>query len=404
VRRTLIRAAAAATLLGWSAVGCQQEAVVGETLRAADGGVGDAGPQDGGRTGAVYPLFTAPGNIWTTPLGPNAPLDPNSAAIVSNLVTQINYRNHPSIAWYIDAWYTSVGTDWQRIWDVIPADSPPKRVLWIGGDGNPVDPDSQGLGGTPPLQSWIDAVPIPDLPIDTLRSQDGGFILYQQATDTLWELWGLRNANIVNGYYQAPDGSRTLADYTCAYAGRIRPASQSNGVFPLETGSSATSLPYANGLLMIRDVLAGVIDHALTLTVAVAGPPVAPATRGDPKSVTRVDRQQDQVSYGTLFRLPPTFDPASFAPGAGDRSVLLRLVLTAIRDYGLYVADAGPCMNLNGEGRTVIDQDSPYYDLTSSAVPSWWGAEGIFWGTDNITLAIPWDQLEVVAPHSSRSW
>jgi hypothetical protein len=267
-----------------------------------------------------------------------------------------------------------------------------------------VDPDSLGIGGVSPLQPLVDAVPVPELPTSTLRADDGGLVLVQQATDTLWEFWGFSDRNVTAGTYQAPDGRQVRADYTCLYAGRIRPVSGSLGVFPYGQGSSSTSLPYANGLFMFRDVVDGVIAHSLTLVVPVTGSPVAPATRGNRISKTRVDRQQDEIATGTLFRLPPGFDPAAAAPGDDDRSRLLRMVLTAIRDYGLYVSDAGPTMNLNAEGRTVVDASSPYYDLGAAQVPAYWGTEGLFWGENNLMLSIPWDQLQVVAPHSSRSW
>ena len=180
--------------------------------------------------------------------------------------------------------------------------------------------------------------------------------------------------------------------------------SQSLGVYPYQQGSSATSLPYAEGMIMIRDVLEGTIGHALTMVLPVTGPHVAPATRDDSTSDTQVNRQQDEVSEGTLLRLPPSFDPAAAAPGTDDRAVFLRMVLTAIRDYGVYISDSGPCMTLNAEGSAVAAQNTPYYDITSSQVPAWWGAEGIFWGDGNVMFSIPWDQMQVVAPHDSRTW
>ncbi|MDO5506226.1 MAG: hypothetical protein Q4F49_08065 [Pseudoxanthomonas suwonensis] len=284
--------------------------------------------------------------------------------------------------------------DWQRIWPDIPADTPSRRVLWIDRDLNPVDPHSRNTGF--PLQSWLDGVPVPDVPIDVLRSHGGGdkpLVLHQRSSESVWEFWQFEQERITrsmdgHNYYHAPDGSVTRADYTARYAGRIRPTSESNGVYPMTTGSSATSLPYINGFIMVRDAVAGKIDHALTLTLPVTGDTeapadarcvtfVAPATRCDTRSYLAAGvpdmRAADGIKEGTLFRLPADFDVEAHAPGSDARSVFLRMVLTAIRDYGLYVTDTSPTLSINAEGTRVIDLDGPYHDIRSDQIPAWWG-------------------------------
>lgn len=371
---------------------------------------------------ALYPIFTKPGNIWTTKLPASAPIAANSADIIARLVRQSSYGDSvngaPPRAKYTGHWYHYIGTDWQRIWPNIPASTSTKRVLWIDKNGNPIDGNSTNTGF--PLQRWIDAVPVPDVPLEQLRSRGGGdkpLVLYQKSSDTVWEFWQLEQQRISRGgdgknYYAAPNGSVTRADYTTRYAGRLKPASQSNGVYPMTTGSSATSLPYVNGFIMIRDALAGRIDHALTITLPVTGTTtsgpcafVAPATRCDSSSFLangRDMRVADGIKEGTLFRLPANFNVEAHAPGNDDRSRFLRMVLTAIRDYGFYLTDTSPTLSLNAEGDAAAKLNSPYYDLRAAQTPAWWGTQGIFWGQNNITFDIPWNQMQVVQPHESR--
>lgn len=376
---------------------------------------------------ALYPIFRKPGNIWTTPLPANAPLDPDSAGIVARIARQVGYEKQvPRLSKNPVDWHAFVLDDWQRIWPNIPADTPTRRVLWIDEGGQPVDPESQMQGF--PLQSWIDAVPVPQLPLEQLRAEGGGdqpVVLYQQSTDTVWEFWILDQQRIAraadgHNYYTSPGGQRYRADYTTRFAGRIQNAGASEGVFPLSTGNSATSLPYVNSLIMVRDTLAGRIEHAITLTLPVtgnrSGAPspcqssdlwVAPATRCDTYSwlADGSDRRSaDGVREGTLLRLPATFDPLAYAAGADPRSMFLRMVLTAIRDYGMYVNDSGYSINLIAEGRTAIGFDTPYHDVRPSQVPAWWASDGIFHGRGNIVYDIPWSQLQVVQPHARRDW
>ncbi len=372
----------------------------------------------------LYPIFSKPGNIWTTRLPANAPIASNSADVVARLVRQSRYGDSINgaapRARYNGHWYHYIGTDWQRIWPNIPATTATKRVLWIDGNGNPVDAHSANTGF--PLQSWIDAVPVPDMPLEQLRSHGGGdkpLVLYQKSSDTVWEFWQIENNRIARrsdgkNYYTAPNGTVTRADYTTRYAGRIKPASESSGVYPLTTGSSATSLPYVNSFIMIRDGIAGKIEHALTLTLPVTGTTtsapctfVAPATRCDSFSFLANGpdmRAADGIKEGTLFRLPASFNVEAHAPGNDERSRFLRMVLTAIRDYGVYLTDTSPTLSINAEGDAVARLNTQYHDLRGDQVPAWWGKQGIFWGENNITSDIPWHKMQVVQAHTWRNW
>ena len=80
------------------------------------------------------------------------------------------------------------------------------------------------------------------------------------------------------------------------------------------------------------------------------------------------------------------------------------MVLTAIRDYGLYLTDTSPTLNINAEGTRVIELNTPYHDLRKDQIPAWGGKEGIFWGKNNIPFDIPWERMQVVQPHDTRQW
>src|SRR4051794_38336606 len=136
----------------------------------------------------------APTSFWNQPLKANAPLDPNSGALVTELRRQV-------------AWGTSIAT---ATWGVpvynVPLSQPTVRVTL---DQPPGDPDA------PRLQAALEAVPIPPN-AKPAAGTDGHLAIYQSRTETYWELFRA---------HKEADG------WHASWGGRIEHQDQSPGYF-----------------------------------------------------------------------------------------------------------------------------------------------------------------------------
>jgi hypothetical protein len=365
------------------------------TVSATSTPSGGAGGGDQGSTGGVDPVASSPdgrifsaASVQSARLAAGASLAADSAATVGKLARQASYSRRSSpVAGYFDPPFNTYLATFAPIY-TLPASTPRMRVTWVDDNGRPVDPSGGGLGGGQPLQQWLnEGVPIP-ADARTSSGSDAELALWQPATDTYWEFWQLKPVRSASGAVTA---------WTCRYGGRITGASRSNGVFPHNQGAGATSIAYGGLEIRALDWAAGSIGHALALQLPVtASRFVAPATRNDSFAAVPSGDARDAVPEGTRFRLPSTFDPAAYAPGTDDRSRLLRMILTAARDYGVYVVDTtGGTMNLVAEPSSAYGSG---YGLPAAQVPSWWEGEGMFWGANGVAQRIPWGQLQVVAP------
>jgi hypothetical protein len=94
------------------------------------------------------------------------------------------------------------------------------------------------------------------------------------------------------------------------------------------TSADAAGLPIFPGLVRYDEVQAGAIDHAIRMTVACTAPRYVWPARHEAGS------NKDCPPMGARFRLVKTFDDTKFSPDA-------RVVITALKHYGLIVADNG---------------------------------------------------------------
>src|SRR5262249_5694259 len=137
----------------------------------------------------------------------------------------------------------------------------------------------------------------------------------------LYELFGAR---IKNGVWSAD--SSAIWDMT---ADRRRPYTW--------TAADAAGLPIFPGLARYDEVAAGEIRHALRFTVPVTREAfVLPATHWA-SSVT----DPDAPPMGTRLRLKASFDISGFSPSA-------QVILTALKKYGMILADNGSGIFISG--------------------------------------------------------
>jgi hypothetical protein len=289
------------------------------------------GEPESAQTTSVRPF--APDGVWNARLGRNARLAPRSPAYVRDLVRQV--RRHGT-AINSSEHSTPVYT--------VRANEPTVRVHL----------DQYN----PSLQSALRAVPMPQGARPAAGS-DRHLVVWQPATDTMWELW---KAN------EAADG------WHAEYGGRIRQVSRNPGYYTgrhRRWGATATSLPLLGGLIRLHELEARRIPHALAMAIPEPGPGfVPPAQRGDG------DRDSPAaMPEGTRLRLPArlNLDRLQLTP-------LARMIARAAQRYGIIVRDRAGAVVFYGEEPTLPGSD-PYEALSG----------------DPTLAGFPWRRLQVLA-------
>ncbi|HEX8742442.1 MAG TPA: hypothetical protein VF712_04845 [Thermoleophilaceae bacterium] len=301
----------------------------------------------------------SPGGWRNKRLKKNAPLAGNSAAMVAEIRSQV--RSRPRGALIGTTQYSS------PIYTVGP-DQPAVRVA--------------APEGAPALQRQWDAVPLP-ADARPAAGTDGNLILWQPATDTLWEFWGLSKDPL-------------FGTWRARYGGRMPHVSQNEGHFVdppgPQYGASATSIALMSGLQRIEELRRGAVEHAIGLVVIGRGGRDGwcwPAQRTDPE---RSSRAPQSIPAGARFRFPARFDLAAYA--SDPRHPLSRYALTiarAIQRYGLVVTDASTEIGFAAEDPTPLGYD-PYVEIFEGRSPD----------SQGVLANFPWRKLQALAQPRGR--
>jgi hypothetical protein len=201
-----------------------------------------------------------------------------------------------------------------------------------GDYGIPFNVVPQGQAKVPVSFDYADESDAGPYPIPPSPKIEGGsdrhILVLEQGTCKLYETW---NSRRVGGSWQA--GSGAVFDLT---SNALRPDGW--------TSADAAGLPILPGLARYDEVAAGAINHALRFTVPCtadfyiwparhkAVPDSCPAT---PPAGTRVPPN------GLRFRLKAGVSLAGMSPAA-------QVILTALKKYGMIVADNGSSWYLSG--------------------------------------------------------
>jgi hypothetical protein len=284
--------------------------------------------------------------VWNQPLPADAPLDPLSPTLVDDLTGQVQAGYDKSFPPTINT--TSYSTPVYTV----PAGQKRVPVRLTRG---------QNYGQS--LQKVLDeGVPIPD----GARPAAGGdahIVVWQPATDTMWELW---TAKQVGGRWQA------------GWGGRMEHVSRSRGYFSdpwgIQPGATASSLPLAGGLITLRDLRRGEIDHALAMAVpsSRSGVWALPAQRTDGNA-----RRPDAIPQGARFRLDPTVDVDAL--GLPPFTAMLA---RAAQRYGIFVRDTSAVVTLYAEDPTPLGEN-PWAEAIKPSAPE-------------VLRAFPWERLQVM--------
>jgi hypothetical protein len=250
-------------------------------------------------------------SVWKTDVS-TAPLDQNSAALVSNLSGQVK-QYYGAAAFNVNSYGVSIYTvsSQQAKIDLKFDDCQKKKYTPSG---------LFGAGGQ------FVGVPIPDNAVPAAGT-DGQLTIYSPETDQLWEFW---KAKRVNGQWQA------------CWGGRIDNVSTSYAYFDNGFGTAATGLALSGGAVLVKDVQAGVIDHALSLQVVNAAIYTNfswPAQRSDGQ-----DKSANAIPEGTRFRLDPSVNVDSL-----KLTPIAKMVAKAAQKYGFIITDKGGAVAITAE-------------------------------------------------------
>jgi hypothetical protein len=268
-------------------------------------------------------------NIWNTPVD-DLPLDSNSDAYVSTIGETAFL--HPDF-----------GTEWQGApigipWTSVPGSQPVVPITFLYSDES--DP------GPYPIP--------PDAPIEGGPASDGDrhVLVVDRDACILYEMFYAFPENAGSSWSA---GSGAVFDLG---SNDLRPSGW--------TSADAAGLPVLPGLVRYEEVMSGEIRHALRFT--------APETR---KSFVWPARHfasnltgSQYPPMGQRFRLRGDFDMTGFSPE-------VRVILTALKKYGMVLADNGSPWFISGaphpswnddnlrELRQVLGSDFQAVDVSS---------------------------------------
>jgi hypothetical protein len=295
--------------------------------------------------------FFSPDSFWNRSPPANAPLDPRSSAIVSDLVGEVSSEEAAGRGPWINT--TSYGAPILTV----PAD---QQTVGVQLDHAP----DQALSS-----AWS-AVPLPSS-AQPATGSDGYMVIWQPSTDRMWEFWQLVHTQ---------DG------WHASWGGAIRHVSTSPGVFGPSAwpgakpwwGATASSLALAGGAMTIEELRTGRIEHALAIAIpdVRAGVFASPAMRTDGSSNDPL-----ALPEGAHLRLDPDLDLASL-----EMPPLTREMAIAAQRYGIFVRDFAPNIAFFGQ------------DPTATGSNPFAGPSGFYMGKSPAQLlaSFPWSHLEVL--------
>lgn len=262
-----------------------------------------------GRLPAGCPIFPRD-NIWNTPID-TLPVDPRSAAYVESIGLDIGL--HPDFG--------------AGLFDGVPIGIPFVGVL----ADQPLVPVVFTEAGA---ESDPGPYPIPpDAPIEGGSCSDGDrhVIVVQAESCTLYELYAAYPQP--DGSWQASSGSRFDLN-----SNALRPRGW--------TSADAAGLPILPGLVRYEEIASRVISHALRFTAertrtAYVWPARHHAGAAD---------DPDLPPMGQRFRIRANFDLSGFSP-------VNRIILQALKTYGMMLADNGGNWFLSGTPDSRWDND-----------------------------------------------
>jgi hypothetical protein len=253
----------------------------------------------------VRPRLFSSTSVWNRPLADEEPLDPASASVTKTfrdiVAANLKARTGP--------WIQT--TDSSTPLYVVPADQPTTRVKLDAG------------AWATTLQAALEEVPIPPT-ARPAAGPDAHMTIWQPSSDRLWELFHAHHET--DGWHADFGGAMmNVSESPGYYTHRSWPGALR------QWGASATSLPVIAGTMLVSELRAGTIPHALAIAVPFARADVYswPAQRTD-----GTDTDATAIPEGARFRLDPALDIDSLG-----LPPMTRMMAKAVQRYGLIVRD-----------------------------------------------------------------
>jgi len=310
-------------------------------------------PEPASSPSTPAPLF-ARDSVWNTPVAAAAPLDPASAVLVKKLSDTIRDGFADGRA----AWIQT--TNGSTPLYIAPPGAPTVRVTLDAG------------AWATSLQQAFAAVPIPANAAPAAGT-DGHMTVWQPSTDRLWEFFKARK--LADGWHASFGGAISAVSLFPGYYSD----SSWPGLSQSYWGATATSLPVIAGTMLLRELEAGVIPHAVALNIPYARPKVYswPAQRTDGTST-----DAGAIPEGAHFRLDPTLDLTEL-----NLPPMTRMMAEAAQRYGMIVRD-----QTNWAVALFAEDPSP-----TGASP-FGGSTGFYGGRlpSDLMKAFPWDRLQLL--------
>lgn len=295
-----------------------------EAVAAADAKAGDTRPQVG--RCEVFP----PDNVWNTPID-GLRKDPQSDAYIRSIGP-------------LDKLHPDFGSNPRGgiPYSDVPPNTPPATISF--GYAEESDPGPYPIPYNAPVEGGPDA------------TGDRHILLVDQQHCILYEIFDAELKP--NGTWETGSGAR----YDLA----------SNHLRPQNVGSAdAAGLPILPGLVRYDEVASGAIHHALRFTIPhTRGAFVWPARH----KASRI-MDPDVAPMGERFRLRADYDITRFSRAD-------RVILTALKRYGMFLADNGGAMFLSGAPDKRWD-DADLHQLSKVAAEDFEAVDESQWESDS---------------------
>jgi hypothetical protein len=245
-------------------------------------------------------------NSWNQDIS-SATADPNSSQIIANFSGSKLKADFGSGLWD----NAPIGIPY-----TVVCGSQPKVTVTFRANSNDGDYGNESDPGPYPIPS--------SAPIEGNGQGDSHVLVVDKDNDVLYELY---NASYTNGQWQASSGA--VFDLK---SDALRPDGW--------TSADAAGLPIFPGLVRYEEVLKGTIDHAIRFTLQSANVKpnsyISPARHGVNSS-----GGQYSLPFGAKLRLKANFNISGYSSN-------LQVILTAMKKYGLILADIGSNMYISG--------------------------------------------------------
>jgi hypothetical protein len=267
-------------------------------------GAGTGGAAGSGSTTRAWRPFND-ASPWNTPIPKDAPIDPNSNALIADLAVSA-----PSIPYlWVNIQEYSIPVFWADA-------ATPRRnvaVTLLAGQGF-------GSGATGSAQVPIPAGAMP------AAGTDRHLCIVDKEAHTEWGMWDVSSAG---------DGWTSSVAATTDLSGTgVRPTKAGNPTWWTSHGARACGFPLIAGLVTVEEIQKGRIDHALVI----AYPHVRSHWYTPPASTAQGTGGQAQptrgVPCGGRIQLDPSIDVNALPLSASGK-----VIARALQEYGAFVGD-----------------------------------------------------------------